>query len=356
MLSGALVKAGLVGWVRFLPLGEAGFDRWGLLLVLLALLGAFGAAVLGVGQRDPKVVLAYSTISQMGYLSAVVGVALAEPALAPAAISSAAVYAVHHGLAKGVLFIGVPVWKHHGTGGTRGLVFGGLVLAGLAVVGAPFTSGALGKYATKTAVEGVSLWGLDLVHLLPFVATGSTVLLVRFMWLLMHTEADPLPAGSDPELPAWTVIVLTSLVLPWWVAAAWLPITAVPGLDPVTLWGATWPVLVGLAASAVVWRRASAGLRDRVRQKAQQVPAGDLLVFEERALAWVTDAAGPVGDRFVEARDRAVAGVRSGWRGARRRGAGPLRSAARTIESYRGSGVVLLVLLVVFVLVQGVGS
>ena len=172
-------------------------------------------------QRDPKVVLAYSTVSQMGYLSAVVGIALAQPALAPAAVASAVVYAVHHGLAKGALFLGVPVWKHHRSDRSRWLVVGGLTIAGLAVVGAPFTSGALGKYATKTAVEGANLWGLDLVQVLPFVATVSTVLLTRFTWLLLHTEPDPLPVGSDPELPAWLVIVLAALVLLCLGISAW---------------------------------------------------------------------------------------------------------------------------------------
>lgn len=354
VLSGAMVKAGLVGWFRFLPLGEAVLDGWGRTLVLLALLGALGAVLLGIGQRDAKVVLAYSTVSQMGYLSAVVGVALAQPALAPAAIASAAIYAVHHGLAKGALFLGVAVWKHHAKGRARALVIGGLVLAGLAVVGAPLTSGALGKYATKNAVEGAALLGLDLVHLLPLVATGSTVLLVRFVWLLVRSDTEPLPIGSDPELPAWLAIVVTSLVLPWAVAAAWLPVSAVPGLDPVTVWGATWPILVGLAASVAAWR--AAGARRSRPGGPRWVPPGDLLVAEERVIVLVHRRARRLGQRLAGARE---------WMAERmvlRRGnqprdwVGRRHDIADDLGSQPGTGVLVLALLAVLVLVQGVGQ
>lgn len=355
VLSGAMVKAGLVGWLRFLPLGEVELRAWGLLVVLLALAGALGAAVVGVGQRDPKVVLAYSTVSQMGYLSAVVGITLVEPALTPAAVASAVVYAVHHGLAKGALFLGVPVWKHHRGDGSRRLVVAGLVLAGLAVVGAPFTSGALGKYATKTAVEGAALWGLDLVAVLPLVATGSTVLLVRFTWLLVHAEPDPLPVGSDPELPAWLVIVGTSLVLPWWVTQTWVPVTGVPSLEPVTLWDATWPILIGLVPALVVWWRS--GTRGGTwHERAGMVPAGDVLVLGERAATGLGTALRRAGGAVGAARERGLEGLSTGWGALVAVVRAPLGASAGTLESYRGSGVIILVLLVLVVLVQGVWS
>lgn len=357
VLSGAMVKAGLIGWLRFLPLGEVELRTWGMVVVLLALAGALGAAVVGVGQRDPKVVLAYSTVSQTGYLSAVVGISLVQPALAPAAMASAVVYAVHHGLAKGALFLGVPVWKHHRTNRSRWVVVGGLTAASLAVVGAPFTSGALGKYATKTAVEGAALWGLDLVQVLPLVATGSTLLLVRFTWLLLHTEPDPLPVQSDPELPAWLVIVLASLVVPRAVTEAWVPVTGVPQLDPVTLWDAAWPILLGLVPAALVWWRARSGTGGRhERDRAvRAVPAGDLVVPAERVVALTGQGLGRAGSGLGTARDRGLERLSSGWADWRDRAAGPLGSLTRSVESYRGSGVLVLVLLGLVVLVQVVG-
>ncbi len=47
VLSGAMVKAGLVGWLRFMPLGEMAMPVVGYTLLGLALLGAFAAAAVG---------------------------------------------------------------------------------------------------------------------------------------------------------------------------------------------------------------------------------------------------------------------------------------------------------------------
>jgi formate hydrogenlyase subunit 3/multisubunit Na+/H+ antiporter MnhD subunit len=305
VLSGAMVKAGLVGWLRFLPLGEAEMRTVGEALVVLSLLGAFLAVPVGMVQRNPKVVLAYSTISQMGFVGAAVGVALHSPALAPACITATVIYAVHHGLAKGALFLGVPVWKHHATGTRRYLVNGGIVLAGLAVVGAPLSSGAIGKYAVKEAISGTTMLGLDLVTLLPLVATGSTILLVRLGWLLHRSELEPLHPREDPELPAWLVLVVTSATVPWILTDLWVPLESVPRLEPVTLWDATWPILIGLAVGAAVWRWAPATDPDRP----ERLPPGDLLVVAERGVVRSGDLMARAVIRIGAHRDAAVAGL-----------------------------------------------
>ena len=324
VLSGAMVKAGLVGWLRFLPLGEVEMRTVGEILVVLSLLGAFLAVPVGMVQRNPKVVLAYSTISQMGFVGAAVGVALHSPALAPASITATIIYAVHHGLAKGALFLAVPVWKHHGTGLRRHLVTAGIILAGLAVVGAPLSSGAIGKYAVKEAISGTTVLGLDLVSLLPFVATGSTILLVRLGWLLHRSELEPLDPRDDPELPAWLVLVLTSATVPWLLTDLWVPLESVPRLEPVTLWDATWPVLIGLVLGAVLWRWGPTADLGRP----ERLPPGDLLIPAERAVA--------SGGRLLARTVGAVATQRDRLlEGAARSGAalGRAAAAAETAES-----------------------
>ena len=310
VLSGAMVKAGLMGWLRFLPLGEAELPGWGLTLVVVALAGAFLAVPAGELQSEPKVVLAYSTISQMGFLAALVGVAMASPELAAAVVPAAVAYAVHHALAKGALFLGVPVWSHHAHGARRWVVAVGLGGAALAVAGAPFTSGSVGKYAAKNAVEGVELGGVDLVDLLPLVATGSTILLLRAGWLLVRREPD-VRSRADAELGAWLVLVAAGIVVPWVVTDRWLPLTEVPGLDPVTLWDATWPVLLGLAITAValaLGRRGS--LPGWVRRAdGRAIPPGDIVVPEEHMARMVGSAARSAvvsGGRLRERADRDV--------------------------------------------------
>lgn len=343
VLSGAMVKAGLVGWLRFLPLGEVALERWGTVLMLLALLGAFLAVPVGDLQGNPKVVLAYSTISQTGFLAAVVGVALAVPELADACIGAAVVYSVHHGFAKGALFLGVPVWKHFGAARTAPLVVLGIGAAALAVAGAPFSSGSVGKYAAKNAVEGVTVVGLDLTQLLPFVATGSTLLLLRFGRLLARTEPGP-QHRPDAELWAWLLIVLTGIAVPWTLTRQWVPIAAFPGIEPVTLWDASWPILLGLAVGAVWWWLSA---RDAVpgwaaHPDGRTVPPGDLLVPEATVLRRAAGSAARAEQGVVRAGAAAGEAVHRLRPGSRTTTA--VRSAVRAVHSWSGSGVALLLL------------
>src|ERR1700727_1709399 len=77
VLSGAAVKAGVIGLIRFLPLGAA-FPGWGEALTWIGFISAFYGVAGGVTQRDPKTMLAYSSISQMGVITAALGMALAS--------------------------------------------------------------------------------------------------------------------------------------------------------------------------------------------------------------------------------------------------------------------------------------
>lgn len=359
VLSGAMVKAGLVGIIRFLPLGEVPMEGVGAVVVVLALLGAFAAVPLGVVQRDPKVVLAYSTISQMGFLGVLTGTALAAPDLAPACITAAVIYAVHHGLAQGALFIGVPVWKHHAEGARRYLVIAGIVVAGLVVVGAPLSSGAVGKYAAKEAIDSTALLGIEVADLLPLVATGSTVLLVRMAWILLNTDLEPHSPKDDPELPAWLVLVALSASVPWVLTNRWVPLDSVPGLEPVTLWDATWPVLIGLALGSAVWRwlpRKSPRLASRLMEV---VPPGDLVVPVENTARRLGQAARASTGFVGLARDKATGTLTTGWLGVVRATVMATHLEQR-LGVWRASGVltivVMLVLIVLSALVWGGGA
>lgn len=281
VLSGALVKVGLVGWLRLLPLGEAALPGWGTALVVAALLGAFLALVPGVLNDDAEVSLGYSTVSQMGFIAVLVGVGLAIPGLARACALSAVVYAVHHGMAKGGLVLSVQIWQRHGGGRLRSWVLAGGALLALAVVGAPLGSGAVAKYAAKrTLSEAPHLAGV--VGALPFVATVSTLILVRTA-VILRRHVTPGRVGADVGLVSWAVLCLGGTAATWSLAARWVPVLAVPALDTVTLWQATWPVLLGLALAAVGVGAVRAGLVP-ARLRALTVPRGDLVALLQRAL------------------------------------------------------------------------
>ena len=69
VLSGAAVKAGVIGLIRFLPFGAA-LPGWGEALAWAGFVSAFYGVAIGLTQQDPKTVLAYSSISQMGVIAA----------------------------------------------------------------------------------------------------------------------------------------------------------------------------------------------------------------------------------------------------------------------------------------------
>ncbi len=146
-----MIKAGLLGWLRFLPLGEVSLPEWGALCAAAGLAAAAYGVVVGLTQDEPKTVLAYSSVSQMGFMLTGIGIGLSAPEAWPAALSAVLLYALHHGLAKGAMFLGVGV-PPGDSAAQRWLHAGGLVVTAMALAGAPFTSGSVAKVALKNAL------------------------------------------------------------------------------------------------------------------------------------------------------------------------------------------------------------
>ncbi|MBL8528575.1 MAG: hypothetical protein JNL68_12890, partial [Burkholderiales bacterium] len=72
VLSGAVVKVGIIGLVRFLPF-DAPLADWGTAIAAAGMFTALYAVAIGITQTHPKAVLAYSSVSQMGVVVAVLG-------------------------------------------------------------------------------------------------------------------------------------------------------------------------------------------------------------------------------------------------------------------------------------------
>ncbi len=210
VLSGAMINTALIGWINFLPLGQQTMPLWGALMMVLGCAAALLAVPAGLMQRDPKVLLAYSSIAKMGTLVAVIGLALREPALAEGLILAVVFFAVHHGLAKGTLFIGVGLV----TGATSRVGLRLLALPALAMVGAPFSSGAAAKGLLKANLSHVDpLWGGVLLGVLLLVTVGTTLLMARFM-LLMNTLNGSESSPPYSPLAPWMGLILALLLLP----------------------------------------------------------------------------------------------------------------------------------------------
>jgi NADH-quinone oxidoreductase subunit L len=101
--AATMVSAGVYMVIRMFPLLSAGWHEGGALtttMTVMAVIGAFTAlfaATIAMTQKDIKRVLAYSTISQLGYMIAALGIG---------AYVAAAFHLVTHAFFKALLFLG----------------------------------------------------------------------------------------------------------------------------------------------------------------------------------------------------------------------------------------------------------
>ena len=190
VLSGAAVKAGVIGLIRFLPFGAA-LPYWGEALAWLGFVSAFFGVAIGVTQRNPKTTLAYSSISQMGVIAAALGMGLVGAD--KAALADAAFYAANHVLVKAALFLTIGVVGARGGRARSVALIVGAVL-GLSLAGLPLTGGALAKLAVKGVFgDGAAAVAAALS------AAGSAALMLCFVMRLAGSPADE----GGPRLSAW---------------------------------------------------------------------------------------------------------------------------------------------------------
>jgi multicomponent Na+:H+ antiporter subunit D len=184
MLSGLLIKvSGIYALFRII------YSVIGLTPVLSQLLMALGtismvvAALLALGQKDIKRMLAYSSISQVGYI--VLGLALGTPL----GIAGALFHLFNHAVAKGLLFLNSGSIQH--ITGTRNLEeLGGLgkmvpVTAGtnlvgaLSIAGVPPLAGFWSKLIIIMALIQAREFGYALVAILASILTLWYYLLIQ---------------------------------------------------------------------------------------------------------------------------------------------------------------------------------
>jgi len=280
VLSGAMIKAGLLGWIRFLPLGEMAEPVLGSVFITAGLAAALLGALAGVVQTNPKTVLAYSSICQMGILMTGLGIGAIEPGAWPGILSAVLIYTAHHALAKGALFLGIgPSMAARGQWQVLTARIGMLIPA-LALAGAPLTSGALAKVALKSNLVFLpDGWARVLGIILPLAAVGTSAMMIRLLWLLWRPVAVQPEHPADGEWAPWLTLVAAVVAAIWLLPGAfeWLGVTLSPG----KLWLATWPLFAGGLLSALATR-----FRRRLNtDPSNWVPPGDVGVILGRLFA-----------------------------------------------------------------------
>ncbi len=285
VLSGAVVKVGILGLGRFVPF-DVSQPEWGVAITAVGLFTALYGALVGMTQAHPKAVLAYSSVSQMGLIAAVVGMGVS--AADPTAAIAAAYYASHHVLVKGALFLAVGLVAMCGPRRLWWIVVPTLILA-LGLGGLPLTGGALAKYAVKGPL------GEGLAGTLANVSAATTTMLVlHFVHRLRRSAPDERDAAPPAGLVVpWALLAVAAVIVPWWLYLAAPPGTLDNPLAPKALLAASVPMIAGALAVLALERWA--------RGRLPRIPQGDIAVMIEPATRALSH-----GGAMLAALDRAL--------------------------------------------------
>jgi len=219
VLSGVMVAAGIFAILRVLLeiFGPAMLDRLGVLPWLAGVAGfaVIVGAIRAVAEDDLKRRLAYSTISQMAYVS------LAATLLNPTALAGALVHITHHAFFKGGLFFCAgsilaltglrKISRMRGLGRRMPWTGGTLTLLALAMMGIPPLSGFVGKWTLGTGM--VETGGF--AHLAVILA--GSLLAAVYLWPVIYriwqqpAKDDPchgIPEGEPWAEPGWMLFAV----------------------------------------------------------------------------------------------------------------------------------------------------
>ena len=205
--SAAMVKAGIYLVARLAP-DMAAVNTWHLVVITTGLFTMLLGGWMALKQRDLKLILAYGTVSQLGFITAVIGVGSREATMAGLAITFA------HSMFKATLFMIVGAIDH--TTGTRdigelsGLARREPFIAALALVSAASMAGIpplFGFIAKEAALEAIL--NEELLHGMPghltlvALVVGSILTMaysLYFLWGAFATKEAHKDQGVSPAV------------------------------------------------------------------------------------------------------------------------------------------------------------
>ncbi|WP_296800073.1 NADH-quinone oxidoreductase subunit L, partial [Variovorax sp.] len=186
--AATMVTAGIFMVARMSPLFELSDTALSFILVIGAITALF-MGFLGIIQNDIKRVVAYSTLSQLGYMTV---------ALGASAYSVAVFHLMTHAFFKALLFLGagsVIMGMHHNQdirwmGGVRKympITWITSLLGSLALIGTPLFSGFYSKDSIIEAVKESHLWGANFAYYAVLIGVFVTAFYsFRMYFLVFH--------------------------------------------------------------------------------------------------------------------------------------------------------------------------
>lgn len=186
--AATMVTAGIFMVARFSPV----FEHAQNVLSFILIIGAFGALFLGLialVQNDIKKVVAYSTLSQLGYMAVALGASAYQVAI---------FHLMTHAFFKALLFLtagSVIIGMHHDQdmrhmGGLRKympITWITTLIGSLALAGMPFFSGFYSKEHIVEAAGAAGIWGANFAYYCTYIGLFVTSLYsFRLYFLVFH--------------------------------------------------------------------------------------------------------------------------------------------------------------------------
>lgn len=177
------------------------------LILFLALAGMFAGSIMALYQSNVKRLLAYSSISQVGYM--VLGIGLGNAI----GVAGGIIHMFNHALMKGALFLAmgcvfyvigsVKLEDMAGLGKRMPLTAAAIVAGGFSLIGVPLTVGFISKWYLVEGAIAAGLWPLAILNMI------SSLLAIIYIWRIvemMYFRNPPVGKGSVTEAPAMLLI------------------------------------------------------------------------------------------------------------------------------------------------------
>jgi len=223
ILAGVLLKMGTYGFLRFslplLPADAALRAKIIHIVIALSLIGIIYGAVVCLMQKDMKRLIAYSSVSHLGFCTLGIFV------LTPQGLSGSVLQQINHGISTGALFliVGILYERRH----TRLISeFGGLatpmpnfaaiyLIVSLSSLGMPLLNGFIGEFTILQGVFSVSKsWAA-------WASLGIVLGAAYLLWLYQRTMFGPVTHEANKALPDLNLreyaVLLPLVALTFWI-------------------------------------------------------------------------------------------------------------------------------------------
>lgn len=228
LLAAIATKASLYVLIRVLMTVFGGFPdmpvmimQW--VLMPLALMAILLGTILAIYEKDAKIMLAHSSVAQIGYIVLGFGVATI------AGVQAGFIHIANHAMIKGGMFIGLGgmamaivgktgISDLSGLGRKMPLTSSGFLICGLSLIGVPLTAGFISKFYLVSAIISAGYWQIAALVLF------SSALSVIYLWRLVETLWFSPIIETETRLPEQPMIYLPLWVLA--IANIWFGIDA----------------------------------------------------------------------------------------------------------------------------------